>query len=419
MELTFEGFALTGYGKFSKQSKYPYLVWEPSDQAAIGKISSIYVKHALHEPAGLRFAINISPERFQVFNAQYSGTAWNVQLRNTANLRSPFAFPGGANKNEIIVFAWNTSCSCVVSSRWAYETWFSPTITMVAGSHPVGGAGAKSLKSLQSVVRVNDTSFLACDYTGTSTIITTGPTSTTSGPKFISGGPNASRVFWSLPQGYTLQATPDCPLEIWSAAPDFVPSCFFSGGNTTAKDASLALIENGNFALSWADSTNAVFVAISLSNGSLVGVSRIGVGTSATLSYEGGSLLVTTTDSFCWNTETNNKEVVNVCSMQPTSCPGVLSYWYGPVSNWQQALASPPPNSFTACDANIAHGAFDNGSSGRSLLFLDPFTSDMRLLEVHVGATNATQCPSCGLAIPYEGLVLDSFDIAKYNFAPL
>ncbi len=63
-----ELYAATGYGKFSKQQHYPYLVWEPSDQANINAVSDTYLHHPLHLPAGLRFAINISPERFQVYN---------------------------------------------------------------------------------------------------------------------------------------------------------------------------------------------------------------------------------------------------------------------------------------------------------------------------------------------------------------
>lgn len=65
-----ELYAATHYGKFSKQQRYPYVVWEPSDQSRINAVSDTYLHHPLHLPAGLRFAINISPERFQVYNVR-------------------------------------------------------------------------------------------------------------------------------------------------------------------------------------------------------------------------------------------------------------------------------------------------------------------------------------------------------------
>jgi hypothetical protein len=45
------------YGKFHS-GEYPYLYWEPSDQATLQGVSDSYLRHKLH-PEGLRFAINI------------------------------------------------------------------------------------------------------------------------------------------------------------------------------------------------------------------------------------------------------------------------------------------------------------------------------------------------------------------------
>jgi hypothetical protein len=61
------------YGKFLN-ARYPFLLWEPSDQVYITEIVADYLAGPLNSPevggSGLRFAINIDPVQFQV---SYSG----------------------------------------------------------------------------------------------------------------------------------------------------------------------------------------------------------------------------------------------------------------------------------------------------------------------------------------------------------
>lgn len=55
------------YGKFLK-SKYPWLLYEPSDQKVILQIADVYMSHypnLIHEP-GFLFSINIDPVQFEV-----------------------------------------------------------------------------------------------------------------------------------------------------------------------------------------------------------------------------------------------------------------------------------------------------------------------------------------------------------------
>lgn len=407
-------YAATHYGKFSRVAQYPYLVWEPSDQDEIGAIAQTYLRHTLHEPQGLRFATNLSPERFQVFAAQYTGTAWNARLPATANLQNPFAFPL-SNNNALVVFAWNASCSCVVASTWVYSSWFG-AIKMSTPSHPVAG-GARALKSLQSVTRVgnNNNTFLVSDSFGTSTLVSV---SANNGTVLSGGAPFSSasggRLFWAT-GAWVLQATASCRLQLVGGNNVSVCVVPLASPNSVL-DASLAAVpESGLLVIGWADSSLSVTLGIYVSaSGALVSKARIGAGRSVTVSYERSMLLVTATDSFCWNNEFNNKEMVHVCGLTATSCPGVLSYWLAPVANWGSALLKPTAWSFTACDATIAHGAFDNGSQGRSTTFWD--NGAFRMLEVHVGATNATQYPLCGVATPYAGLVIDSFDVSQYMY---
>jgi hypothetical protein len=66
------------YGKFSS-GQYPYLYWEPSDQAPILRVAASYNRHKPN-PHGFRFAINIDPIHFTVFSASQSHNAWNIPL---------------------------------------------------------------------------------------------------------------------------------------------------------------------------------------------------------------------------------------------------------------------------------------------------------------------------------------------------
>ena len=111
---TFLPFVLSNFGKFSLNSENPYFVWEPSDRKVLLETSKLYSKLSVSHKSGLRFAINISPERFAVFNAEYSNShSWNWRLSNTQNLSSPVLFV--ETNAEMRLFAWDSSRRVVVT----------------------------------------------------------------------------------------------------------------------------------------------------------------------------------------------------------------------------------------------------------------------------------------------------------------
>lgn len=57
-----------GYGKFANRS-YPFLLYEPADQASIVRVVDAYGSGRPLHPAGFRFAINIDPVQLQVYAA--------------------------------------------------------------------------------------------------------------------------------------------------------------------------------------------------------------------------------------------------------------------------------------------------------------------------------------------------------------
>jgi hypothetical protein len=380
------------YGKFSQQTHYPYLVWEPSEQPSILQVSKYYRNGQQHVPQGLRFAINISPERFLVYGAQYNKQAWNERLVDTANFSSPHAFALTA-EGLIVMFAWNSADASIVAWIANYSSWF--------GS--IGQASAQHVqlfqaKDLASVQRVSAAEFVACDVSANcvqAAVNASQRSITISGQQKLQIA-QGSTFFWGGKINHQLVAltgSTTCPLLLGS-------SCIVQAGSSAVVSASVALDQSGSPLIAFADATNSVF----LFNQNVI--KRIGVGSTASVDASSDMICVTASDSFCWNTEPNNKDIVRVCSMQPSSTRGVLSYWCGRQGDWANITSAV---GVTACHPTIRSGSFDQGSDSRVSLVSDRGT--LRLVEAHLGATKDDQFIACGVAVEYDGIVIDSFPL--------
>lgn len=67
------------FGKFVHGS-YPYVLWEPSDQASILKYADAYISTGQAHGAGMRFAINIDPAQWETYAGSRTGRAWDAVL---------------------------------------------------------------------------------------------------------------------------------------------------------------------------------------------------------------------------------------------------------------------------------------------------------------------------------------------------
>ena len=118
--------------------------------------------------------------------------------------------------------------------------------------------------------------------------------------------------------------------------------------------------------------------------------------------------MVTASDSYCWNSETNNKEVVKKCSLlQPQSTLGILAYFRSSIENFRNFTKSTSSSYLSICSTQIMNGSYDQGSFSHVELSEDGTS----FLEIHVGSNDTNQYPSCGEAVPYNGLVIDSFSM--------
>jgi hypothetical protein len=321
---------------------------------------------------------------------------------NSMSLLTPFVLPLH-NSNIVLMLAWNTTSSQIVYSVAKYGSWFGNTSIAYFSSLAV------PLKSLQSATRVNDTMFLASDRAGNLvTLVLNQDHLYASAVQHV--GATNSVVYAVTTFNRVLQGTLSCALALDN-------SCLVVDAGGSLHDADAVDVNVNTTVIAYATADNRVFVGLRRASGAFI-ASQIGVGTTVSLSTAKGFLLLTTSDSYCYNNEYNNKEIVAICSINPTSTRGVLVYWYGPQSNWEAWLSDSqnPNKAISSCNAKIAHATFDQGSSSSASLIVD-VTNTIRLLEIHQGVSvDAMQFPQCGNATMYNGLVIDSFDVSQYNF---
>lgn len=96
---------LVKYGKFLR-SKYPWLLYEPSDQKVILQIADVYMSYypnLIHEP-GFLFSINIDPVQFEVFAGSRSGKAWNFPFAKNASFPQVAVFETNVETLIISIF---------------------------------------------------------------------------------------------------------------------------------------------------------------------------------------------------------------------------------------------------------------------------------------------------------------------------
>jgi hypothetical protein len=404
---------VSNYGKFSNIPNYPYLVWEPSDQEIIRQVSNMYRDGIPHMREGLRFAINISPERFQVFNAEYStNAAWNYRIPQTKTLSRPVCFVLDTNSNSkkhIVCFAWNETRFMVEVLTLHYSSWFGQIQKSQESTFIEPGL----LKNLQSAQQVNETHLVVCDDACSCAIYGTVTMAVSAVTECQLSSKESSSLFFAAMQQQShhddssssldwmiLSRNDDCGLLLDDH------TCLTGMQVDSAAFGHLA--DNSTLFVAWATSNRSLYYVLvdptaEHDNNKLSPV-RFGVGSSVSVSTYNGTILVTSSDSFCWNTEYQNKEIVRFCSSEPVSTNGVLSYYVGEAKSWRsnQGIIS-------SCNAEIWTGSFDEGSESAATLYYDG--KELRILEVHVGASSTNQDPTCGLAMEYDGLVIDSWDL--------
>jgi hypothetical protein len=378
--LYLEFFQVFDYAKFAAEpTTYPMLLWEPSDQATIAAIIAAYRHPAAPRPppGGLRFAINIDPAQFQVYS---NANGFSVPL-----VPSSPPFPSTR------VFTLPTSAGWLTLSNAPESLQVQGLLYSFATNTTQPINSTVTLGSPLAAALVLDESaglYLLSEVAGSFWVVAFAPSSWQLSAVFtLALPPVALTATTLLPTPdvgtwYVSQAVFNAGLLTWRSyvltqlphwSADFLTSQAIPV-NTTASLNSLSVsmaaapASNGwQGLLAMGTATgNTMLCAVTASETMSfqfrwLPVPAVGTRPAVTVTPDGCSgelmALLVTGDGFCFNAETYNKETpVAVCDHPPVSTPGVLNYYFAPLSAWFSNDLS-----LNACNPQILAGAYDQG----------------------------------------------------------
>eukprot|EP01112_Ceratiomyxa_fruticulosa_P008252 TRINITY_DN2133_c0_g1_i3.p1 TRINITY_DN2133_c0_g1~~TRINITY_DN2133_c0_g1_i3.p1 ORF type:complete len:687 (+),score=107.61 TRINITY_DN2133_c0_g1_i3:1026-3086(+) len=435
------------YGKFVHR-EYPYLFWEPSDQKTILEASDAYLGNGslIHEP-GFRFAINIDPVQLQVFVGSRSGSAWNYNTVTTL-----------AKNPQIVAIGSNVLTTFNSLSNVQYQL---SSFDGVLGDLKIGQPRnfTTKLDAISSLEYLDQNEVLfAGDLFGNFEIFSVNITSSTPFKSVYVGylplpAYSSSQIAITSQQNtifivQAISSNSDCylQLQLWSLSGSNQPVSI--GKAVCVQDVveylelSLDIEFQSSTSISgvllFSDSSMNIYsyvFSVNSTNGDFIlnqGVATktpimidVGSRSSISLSSYNGTLFVlsTQTDSYCWNNEVDNKRPEPaLCESIPTPTSYILTYTFAKYSDWVDNIISSAQRQskgiINCCSENIFHGAFDSGSNSDVSLFVGTDKNGnqvLGLLEAHEGLpSNAIDIGGCGLSVPMEGLVLDSWNLSLW-----
>ena len=145
--------------------------------------------------------------------------------------------------------------------------------------------------------------------------------------------------------------------------------------------------------------------------------------------------LLTLGTSYCWNTEPYNKQANSgLCDHTPLPMASTLTYSFGLLSSliaYVQARAEGQEGSLI-CNDDFLHGTYDLGEKPRGKLWVGRDAEGVERLgvvEVHdgvssmghegtaaeqsVGGVGLTPSNICGVAVPFDGIVVDAWPLPE------
>ena len=453
------------FGKF-KLLDYPYLVWEPSDQASIVEDAQAYVKADQAHPAGMRFAINIDPLQLKTFAAPVSRNAWEAQLPGTragdgAALATVFR-PDGAlfvvfqrpdslsGAPQLVAMAVSlqpeTRTVAVLSPAKALTSVPEPVLhTHSSGAYSVsvwsasGSTLIYTVLQLDQVGRVLGSTALHADLPQSaigalpSNVAVLQQTASSATLAFASTDPSVCSVLTArltISTAHLTVGPQSCALLPANVTGDIQGVFIVPEGENSAAEPFLALHIGQNL---FAGRRHAVGVPGQ--------PTWLAAGSAVRAAGSGSQVFAAIQDAYCPNNEHANKQVTpSSCKQTPFSIQGVLGYAFGEAAAWDAAVAAavpaPPPQwlgqsnpphnaafpgqALWHCSADLMHGAFAQGVDASVVCGLDAVAKAVaasgqggqRALGPPCAVLRSgrnTSCPLCGAAVPVEGVWLTTF----------
>ncbi|KJE96984.1 hypothetical protein CAOG_007474 [Capsaspora owczarzaki ATCC 30864] len=436
------------YGKFANGT-YPYLFWEPSDQADIHEVVAAYLAGPPNE-LGLRFAINIDPVQLEVYAGALTGNAWNSFLNLTGT--APFvvaldALVGAPGTLALVVYTDTATSKAfvqplVLSGPLGTASLFGQPIPLAtnASSLPfssvsatvVAKAGYLLVSDAQSNTDVFQVAVsggqvvLTSVWSGQVTPFTTSPLATALA--FVQNAPESS--IW-LAQASSQASASSCAVEV--SLIGFAPSSpsqaeilvaqtscavpyLFSGESVVHLSVDALEVDPANATFGFCESGTVLLVSATTNKATThVGiacfqthpdgsttfvavdhVADVGTQTSVSLRLAQTASGETTiafaavaANSYCWNNEKDNKRgTPALCDSTPSSTTGVLSYTIGSLDSLVLfAHLAAADASISSCSpyGDLKHGMYDMGYAPSASLFVSSSSRALGILELHTG----------------------------------
>eukprot|EP01118_Nematostelium_gracile_P006148 TRINITY_DN1976_c0_g1_i10.p1 TRINITY_DN1976_c0_g1~~TRINITY_DN1976_c0_g1_i10.p1 ORF type:complete len:548 (+),score=119.40 TRINITY_DN1976_c0_g1_i10:372-2015(+) len=417
--------AISDYGKFSKQQKYPYLNWEPNNQKPIKEVIDVYLDKGLVQEAGFKFAINMDPVQLEVYAGSLSKKAWNERLPITTDFRPLMTVLPFSGEN-VIVKLQRTKKDCVSYEIMSNTVQFGPIKSMVTGKTD---CYLQSINSISSIVSGQDLfQILVSDWEANWSIFSMDNdyqlTLTQNGKMRNSTWLYSSSItsFQNETLFLFLKNVDDCGMFLEISNPLTGESSGDCLLQTSADSAAMDVIQNGDklsVIIFYSHKNNIFSILGNYSQSSLSFIhsnGAIGVGKDPSVSLAEYNneiyLLEMHGDSWCWNSEQHNKNpILKQCDFKPKSIPAVLTYSFGKLGDFSDFLLE--SKQLSSCHDDILHGMYDMGFNTSAKLFVSQvYGGVLSMMEIHEGIdASQKDKEACGLPIPHQGFLIDGWNL--------
>eukprot|EP01127_Copromyxa_protea_P019253 TRINITY_DN6200_c0_g1_i1.p1 TRINITY_DN6200_c0_g1~~TRINITY_DN6200_c0_g1_i1.p1 ORF type:complete len:617 (+),score=72.23 TRINITY_DN6200_c0_g1_i1:166-2016(+) len=433
-------------GKFRK-NKYPYQLWEPSDQSEFELFSQMFLNWtaASGNDKNLMYAINIDPIMFELYNGRKTLRTFH-HLLPVNNDNAPYVVTLTVeNKPTIAVLFLDTKTSKMHYSFFA----FSPfnTFTLITTQALPIPPNLKKFPGTQKVTvsRVDSSSpaILVSDENGNSVIYVvqdyvlqikktfTLPQQSADQlqvVQIIHQNNSNSVVSLSLPKSTGSGCA--LGLDVWdtsSSTPKKVTSTLCATNSTFShvsgfffSGTALCEVEGLVMGSSSEEGNSFVWIAQYCLNHSgeqtISKFKKYGVGSDPQVSAikrdDSWVVMVVQGNGFCYNSHTHNTAHTRLCSQKAISTPRVLTYHVGDYQSWVEYLGDLSATTISSCNSKILHGAYDQGYNPDLDLFVNP-QGKYGVIEVHQGVKASDKdVGGCGMPLSYSpngGTVMDGW----------
>ncbi|KAJ3427055.1 hypothetical protein M0812_26633 [Anaeramoeba flamelloides] len=448
------------YGKFLNGS-YPFLVWEPSWQKDFLTINEHYLKGKPHS-AGIRYAINIDPIMFEVYNANYTGRALNYEIapQHKNSLILDLTIDDSVEETKLLIVSKNSENNVefnfLLSNNILNGFQEKKTLYTLKNYYQYSSISQKVLNNEQSLIFFVQSNgqynlFLFNQNANTMELVVSGlfPNLNIEYMKSCNAEfvVNANQEQQFIIQTYAINSIIYVQLLKYELDLDRKMFNLLTFGNEiqiidnqlnnkhidSLDISSFIESQTLNYFLLAATSEQKIYSFLSQapvqnanSQDDIVKTNKlktiynemslIAYGTDASSSIfndENDQLTIfyTHSNGTCWNNELANKDqYILVCDQKPTSSPFIMNYAIGTFQNFKNSMQN--NELLNPCNKKIVVGTFSLGLQPENIVIKK--NSKFYSLITHNGLKKTdVDSTSCGSPSFFDGILLDGFPLPQ------